>query len=90
MSIEKIINTPRKLNRITRIVFNSVDKDGSGLIDINEHGLVMNTISRDMGLPLPSKSEIREVFELLDTDNSGTITLKEFKVLIQSILESLK
>ena len=51
MSIEKIINTPRKLNRITRIVFNSVDKDGSGLIDINELGLVMNTISRDMGLP---------------------------------------
>ena len=90
MSIEKIINTTRKLNRITRIVFNSVDKDGSGLIDINELGLVMNTISRDMGLPLPSKSEIREVFELLDTDNSGTITLKEFKVLIQSILESLK
>ena len=90
MSIEKIINTPRKLNRITRIVFNSVDKDGSGLIDINELGLVMNTISRDMGLPLPSKSEIREVFELLDTDNSGTITLKAFKVLIQSILESLK
>ena len=90
MSIEKIINTPRKLNRITRIVFNSVDKDGSGLIDINELGLVMNTISRDMGLPLPSKSEIREVVELLDTDNSGTITLKEFKVLIQSILESLK
>lgn len=90
MSIEKIINTPKKIDRITRIVFNSVDKDGSGLIDINELGLVMSTISKDMGLPNPSKSEIKEVFELLDTDKSGNITLKEFKVLIRSILESLR
>jgi Ca2+-binding EF-hand superfamily protein len=90
MSIRQILNNKKKFNRIARVVFNSVDKDGSGLIDMNEFGLVMSTISKDMSLPMPTKKEIKEVFSMLDTDNSGIISYEEFKVLIKAILESLE
>ena len=71
------------------MVFNSVDKDGSGLIDIKELENVMHSISNDLGLKPPSKREIREVFNMLDSDGSGNITFYEFKFLVKCILESL-
>lgn len=89
MSIRKILNDQRKIDRIAKVVFNSVDKDGSGLIDMNELEVVMNTISKDMGLPKPSKTEVKDVFVLLDTDNSGMVSYNEFKRVIKGILESL-
>lgn len=89
MSIKSILQNQKKFNRIVRVVFNSVDKDGSGLIDIEELGIVMKTIASDMGLAQPSKKEIKDVFEMLDTDHSGNISLQEFSVLIRCVLESL-
>ena len=39
-----------------------VDKDGSGLIELTEFEVVMNNISLDMGMKLPSSSDIRTIF----------------------------
>lgn len=79
--------TNKKLERIARVTFDSVDKDGSGLIDIKELEVVMNSIANDLGLTPPSKKEIKECFDLLDTDRSGNINYEEFKFLIKSVLE---
>jgi Ca2+-binding EF-hand superfamily protein len=89
MSIKNILNNDKKLDRIARLAFQSVDKDGSGLIDIRELELVMVSISKDLRLDPPSKQEIKEVFNMLDSDQSGNISYKEFKVLIRCVLESL-
>lgn len=89
MSIRSILEDKKKFNKIVQVVFNSVDKDGSGLIDIEELGIVMKSIANDLGLTQPTKSEIKDVFNMLDTDESGNISLKEFEVLIKSVLESL-
>jgi Ca2+-binding EF-hand superfamily protein len=89
MSIKNILNNDKKLDRIARVAFNSVDKDGSGLIDIRELEVVMNSIATDLGLSPPSKQEIKDVFDMLDSDHSGNISFVEFKVLIRCVLESL-
>jgi len=65
-----------------------VDKDGSGLIELTEFEIVMNKISLDMGMKLPSLTDIKIIFNTLDTDHSGLISYKEFKLLIISILEA--
>ena len=59
MSVQNILNNPKKIDKIARRVFNSVDKDGSGLIDMNELEKVMTTISEDLDLPIPSHKEFR-------------------------------
>ena len=81
MSLKSIVSNERKLERISRVVFNSVDKDGSGLIDIKELEGVMYAVANDLGLKQPSRKEIREVFNMLDSDGSGNITFLEFKFL---------
>ena len=65
-----------------------VDKDGSGLIELTEFEVVMNRISLDMGMKLPSLTDIKIIFNTLDKDHSGLISYKEFKLLIISILEA--
>lgn len=89
MSLRSIIEDDKKLEKISRVVFNSVDKDGSGLIDIKELETVMYSISNDLGLKPPSRREIREVFNMLDSDGSGQIKFYEFQFLVKCILESL-
>ena len=89
MSLKSIVSNEKKLEKIARVVFNSVDKDGSGLIDIKELENVMQSISEDLGLKQPSRKEIREVFNMLDSNGSGNITFYEFKFLVKCILESL-
>ena len=65
-----------------------VDKDSSGLIELTEFEVVMNKISLDMGMKLPSLTDIKTIFNTLDADRSGLISYKEFKLLIVSILEA--
>jgi len=89
MSIRKILNDEKKLNRIAKVAFKSVDKDGSGLIDLKEMELVMLAIAKDLRMAPPTKNDIREVFTMLDEDKSGNISLNEFKILIKCVLESL-
>ena len=84
MSIKKILNDKRKVDKIVKATFDMVDKDSSGLIELTEFEVVMNKISLDMGMKLPSLTDINT----LDADRSGLISYKEFKLLIVSILEA--
>ncbi len=89
MSLNSILNDDKKLDRIAKVTFKSVDKDSSGLIDIKELELVMKSISSDLRLDTPSKQDIKDVFDMLDEDKSGSISYIEFKFLIKCLLESL-
>ena len=88
MSAQNILNNPKRIDIIAKKVFNSVDKDGSGLIDMNELEKVMVTIYSDLDLTMLSHNEVKEVFNMFDADNSTMISYKEFRVLIVGILES--
>ena len=88
MSIKSILRDKRKINKIVKATFDMVDKDGSGLIELTEFEIVMNKISLDMGMKLPTLTDIKTIFNTLDTDRSGLISYKEFKLLIVSILEA--
>lgn len=88
MSIKKILNDKRKVDKIVKATFDMVDKDSSGLIELTEFEVVMNKISLDMGMKLPSLTDIKTIFNTLDADRSGLISYKEFKLLIVSILEA--
>lgn len=87
MSVKNILKNQKQIDKITKVIFDSVDADGSGLIELSEFEIVMQTISRDMGLHKPTQKEIKTIFRMLDGDNSGLVSIKEFKLLILSILE---
>ena len=88
-SIREILEDSDKIHEVTKIAFDSVDKDGSGSIDQYELESVLAKISNDMGAEPPSKDDIKELLKYLDTDKSGKIEFKEFEVLIKNALESM-
>ena len=88
-SLKEILYDEKKLKELTKIAFDSVDKDGSGSIDQYELEPVLAKISNDMGAEPPSKDDIKELLKYLDTDKSGKIEFKEFEVLIKNALESM-
>ena len=89
MSIKDIINDEKKLREVARVAFESVDTDKSGQIDSKELAVVMEGISKDLGVAPPSKAEVDEVLTHLDTDKSGKIDFDEFVVLIKDVLTAM-
>ena len=89
MSIKDIVNDEKKLREVARVAFESVDTDKSGQIDNKELSMIMEGISKDLGVDPPSKEEINEVLQHLDTDKSGKIDFDEFVVLIKDVLTAM-
>lgn len=89
MSIKSILLDDKKIEKISKVVFASVDKDGSGLLDQKELFIVIESIYEDLGLTMPSKKEMKSVFSLLDRNKSGTVNIREFKTLIKCFLSYL-
>ena len=50
---------------------------------------VMAQLAQEMGSDMPSKEDVKEVFEFLDTDHSGTIDFQEFSRLIRDLIIEL-
>lgn len=86
MSIKGLLYNDKKIENICKVVFSSIDKDGSGLLDQKEVFYVIQSIYEDLGLPLPSKKDLKDVFKLLDRNKSGTVNIREFKTLIKCFL----
>ena len=89
MSIRNLINNKKKVENISKKLFNSVDKDGSGLIDQKELLTVLQSIYEDLGLEMISTKDFKKVFSMLDKNGSGNININEFKQLILCFLEYL-
>ena len=87
--IRAILNNENKLNQVTKVAFDEVDTDRSGIIDKSELDTVIEIVCKDMGAVPPTHEECMEVFNYLDTDESGKIDFNEFKVLIKDVLNSM-
>jgi len=87
--IKEIIRDDNKLNVLTKLAFQAVDRDGSGVIEQNELEKIMAQICMEMGAEIPSKEDVQEVLTDLDEDKNNTIEYGEFKAFIKDILEGM-
>ena len=89
LAIKAILEDEEKLNEITKISFDTIDKDKSGLIELIELEKVMSQIAGDMGAEPPTKEDVKHVFNDLDKDKSGKIDYEEFKQLLIDVLNAM-
>ena len=89
MSLKEFLQDEEKIREVARAAFDSVDTDKSGEIDNKELTILMQGISKDLGIEPPSQEEVDEVLKELDTDHSGKIDFNEFVVLIKDVFNSI-
>ena len=49
----------------------------------------MIQLAQEIGVPIPTKNDVKLVMGTIDTDGSGKIEFEEFQALIKSVLQSL-
>mmetsp|Transcript_25385 Transcript_25385/g.29042 ORF Transcript_25385/g.29042 Transcript_25385/m.29042 type:complete len:111 (+) Transcript_25385:43-375(+) len=83
------LNTRDKIREVCESVFNGVDTDSSGFIEIGELEAAMNTIAKGLNNPPPSQQEVLEVWNEIDRDGDGQISLSEFCSFVIQVVEHL-
>ena len=60
-------------------VFTSLDRDGNGLLDVNEiRGLLNQGAIHNIGIEA-NEAEVTKIIQTIDKDKTGTINFNEFK-----------
>ena len=83
---KEILEKRQLFDYVSKLTFDAVDVDNSGLISKDEMFLILNSISMDLDMPPMSKFESDEIMQKLDDNGNDTIDYKEFKSLFRKLM----
>lgn len=83
---KEILEKKQLFDYVSKLTFEAVDEDNSGLISKDEMFKILNSISMDLEMPPISKFESDEIMQKLDDNGNDTIDLKEFKSLFRKLM----
>eukprot|EP00826_Nyctotherus_ovalis_P062240 TRINITY_DN8971_c0_g1_i4.p1 TRINITY_DN8971_c0_g1~~TRINITY_DN8971_c0_g1_i4.p1 ORF type:complete len:114 (-),score=43.22 TRINITY_DN8971_c0_g1_i4:159-500(-) len=87
-AVDALLKDERGFTELVEAVFASIDKDGSGTLEVSEVEEYVFSSCSEMGIKqTPDRSTIRSVFEELDEDKSSTIDKKELAKFLRSLFE---
>ena len=90
-ALDALLKDEKTFNEVVSAVFKSIDKDGSGTIELNEIEDFIKGICEDMGISqIPDTTSISSVFNELDTDHSKNISKKELAGFLRLLFEEQK
>ncbi len=90
-ALDGLLKDEKTFSEVVAAVFASIDKDGSGTLEIDEIEEFISKMCTDMGMKMiPGKDNIREVFEELDEDKSKTISKDELAKFLRVLFEEQK
>ena len=82
-----LLTNERLLNQVVKIVFDSIDTDKSGTLELSEMEAFMKKVCDEMKIEGgPNTTELSEIFDSLDTDKSKNIGMEEMTVFLKKIL----
>ena len=84
-----MIENKEILDKITKVAFDNVNSDKSGLITREQLGFMMNQLANDLGHPNFLENEVIEVFDYLDIEKKGSLNFENFKVLMKDVLKAM-
>ena len=85
--VNVLLNNENLFNQVVKTVFDSIDTDKSGSLELSEMEEFMRKVCGEMNIKAgPNKSEIKEIFDSLDTDKSKSIGIDEMGAFLKKIL----
>jgi Ca2+-binding EF-hand superfamily protein len=83
---KEILEKNQLFDYVSKLTFDAVDEDNSGLISKDEMFSILNSISADLDMPPISKFESDEIMQKLDDNGNDTLDYKEFKSLFRKLM----
>ncbi len=83
---KEILEKRQLFDYVSKLTFDAVDEDNSGLISKDEMFKILNSISMDLDMPPISKFESDEIMQKIDDNGNETIDYKEFKSLFKKLM----
>lgn len=71
--LETILDDQETMEKICRQIFNDIDNDGNGSLEIDEIKDFIFKVAEEHKTKKPSERELSEVFDKLDDDGSGDV-----------------
>jgi Ca2+-binding EF-hand superfamily protein len=78
-----------KMTKEAREIFDSYDSNNDGKIEKSELKLILNNISKKLGLPFPTDNDINKGFKQLDKNNNNLLEFDEFIVFYKQVYDQL-
>ena len=78
-----------KMTKEAREIFDSYDLNNDGKIEKSELKLILNNISKKLGLPLPTDNDINIGFKQLDKNNNNLLEFDEFFDFYKQVYDQL-
>ena len=86
-----LLKEEKTFAEVVSAVFTSIDKDGSGSLEIDEVEYFISKVYAEMGMKAaPGKGKIKEIFEELDEDDSNNISKEELSKFLRVLFEEQK
>jgi len=90
-ALDTLLKDEGTFKQVVEAVFESIDTDKSGSIDIKEIEVFINSVCKEMGIgQQPDKAAIETVFKELDTDKSNSIDKEELGKFLRTLFEEQK
>lgn len=87
--ISALLKDENRLEGLSNALFDEIDQDGSGFIDIRELYGAMVKFAKSMRIPQPTEDEVRTTYRSLDVNQDGQVSRKEFLELLRSSLRKV-
>ena len=88
--LKMILRNQKLFENIAQELFNSIDEDGNGDLDVQEVTDFLLQTCKDNGTELPNSESINFVFKELDTKHIGGVGIPEFSDFLKEIFKEQK
>ena len=89
MNIQELIKDPKKVEKICKNYFNSIDKNKNGVLEYKEIKKILAKFAEESDSVIPPEDETLAAFNKLDKNQDGKISYTEFKGLFDIYLANM-
>ena len=89
MDIKELLKDPKKVEKICRDYFNSIDKNKNGVLEYKEIKVILEKFADESDSAMAPEDEILKAFKDLDRNKDGKISYSEFKTLFEKYLNNM-
>mmetsp|Transcript_10649 Transcript_10649/g.19445 ORF Transcript_10649/g.19445 Transcript_10649/m.19445 type:complete len:128 (-) Transcript_10649:388-771(-) len=86
-ALTSVLNEDETFNRVLLSVFEKMDLDASGTIEVSELEQFILHLSKRMGSNTPSSTQILSIFKHLDLDSDKHIQKEELSVFVRHVFQ---